>query len=119
MSYRENNFVAAIALAHAAETIKVFRMNACDWYAAATADDAIRAMAGWNGYPETPEGIALLCRDHEVQPVELTDEEMNLTQFALIDGDEQYIGRISFRERLDEMLLDGEEFPTFFASTEY
>jgi hypothetical protein len=119
MSIHANTFVASIMREHAARTVKVFKINACDWYAAASADDAIRAMADWNGYNETPEGIALMCRECEVYPVELTDDEMNMTQFALIDGDEQYIGRISFRERLDEMQMDGEEFPTFFASTEY
>jgi hypothetical protein len=101
------------------EAIKVFRMNDCDWYAGETAEDASRAMAGWNGYAETPEGIEQAKKELTINPVELTPEEMEGTQFAYVDGDDHYIGRMCFRERLAEMIADGDEFPSFFASTEY
>lgn len=119
MSIRENTFAGVVMMAHLAQTIRVFKMNNCDWFAGETAEDAVRAMAGWNGYPETPEGIAQARAELTINPVELTEDQLAMTQFALIDGDEQYIGRISFCERLDEMIRQGEEFPTFFASTEY
>lgn len=101
-------------------TIKVFKMNDCDWYAGASAEDAKRAMAEWNGYPSTPEGVAEMCEEFSADPVELSAEEMNQCMFTEDAVEEHGWQReLSFRERLAEMIADGDEFPSFFASTEY
>jgi hypothetical protein len=100
--------------------IKVFQMNDCDWYAGATADDAIRGMAENLCYDTTPEAIAEMCEEYTVEPVELTAEDMERTMFS--DEDEDGTpGQVtrSFRAQLDAMIAAGDEFPYFFASTEY
>ncbi len=95
--------------------LKVFKMNDCDWYAAENVEDAKRAMAEWNGYAPTPEGIAKMCEEFIVKPVELSAQEMEAERYWLDEAADS--PTISFRERLAEMIADGDEFPSFFAST--
>jgi hypothetical protein len=100
--------------------IKIFQMNDCDWYAGATADDAIRGMAENLCFETTPEGIAEMCKEYTVEPVELTAEDMERKMFVDLDedGTPDTVER-SFRAQLDNMIASGEEFPCFFASTEF
>jgi len=100
-------------------TIKIFKMNDCDWYAGETPEDAIRGMAEWIGYETTPEAIAEMCAELTVKPVELSDAELDQTMYEEVDGPMPFSQKLTFRERLAEMLVDGDEFPSFFASTEY
>jgi hypothetical protein len=102
------------------QTIKIFAMNDCDWYAGTTAEDATRGMAENLGFETTPEAIAEMCEEYTVKPVELSDEDLERKMFA--DDDEDGAkGSVerSFRAQLDNMIATGEEFPCFFASTEF
>jgi hypothetical protein len=100
--------------------IKVFAMNDCDWYAAETLDDALRAMAELYCFPPTPEGIADMRKEYEVnEPSELSAEAMARMTFQEEDEDGSGAEMKSFRVKLDEMIAGGEEFPCFFASTEF
>jgi len=86
--------------------IKIFQMNDCDWMAAATAEEALKE------YREH------YCGD-ELEPddplVELTVEQMAVMEYY----DEETGETRSFQEQLNLMILSGEVFPTFFASTEF
>ncbi len=90
-------------------TIKIFKMNDCDWVAAETINEAILCIAESSGMPEAE--IEALKASEEY-PQEVSDVELDRLQFA-----EGPIKR-SFREELRARLVDGEEFPQFFASTE-
>jgi ribosomal protein L16 Arg81 hydroxylase len=89
--------------------MKVIQMNDCDWMAAETVEQA------------TDEYIAKYGGDeHELaedQPTELSDEAMNCLMFNACD--EEPPTKRTFREQLDKLIADGQEFPCFFASTEY
>ena len=95
------------------EFIKVFKMNDCDWYAGATADEAKVAMAEWNGYPGTPEGVAEMCKEFTVDPVELSAMLMNGTKFVEDDGSGNTGRCLSFTERRRRWLRTVMNFPAF------
>jgi hypothetical protein len=102
--------------------IKVFAMNDCDWYAAATAEDALRGMATALCFPDGPQGIADMRNEYDVgDPVEVSAADMERLRFRFLDEDGETVPESSttFRERLAEMVRDREDFPCFFASTEY
>jgi len=103
--------------------VKLFKMNDCDWYAAETADDALKAMTETLCYEATPESVAAMRKDYDVsEPVELTDEDMKRLVFCddLENGAPDFEGsRRPFAEQLALMVAAGVEFPCFFASTEY
>jgi len=81
--------------------IKVFKMNDCDWWAGATLEECVA------DYPD---------EDTIEEPAELTDEEMN----EFIYAEDHYCDtQKSFRQKLEEMVKAGEQFPRAFASTEY
>jgi hypothetical protein len=100
--------------------MKIFAMNDCDWYAAETLEDALKAMAKNLACEATDEGIAEMRNDFDVdEPVELTDEDMDRLKFREEEEDGTLgVAMLTFREKLDEMIADGDEFPCFFASTE-
>lgn len=100
--------------------IKIFAMNECDWYAAATPEEAKRGLAENMGY----ESVKAMYEDWAIEgePHELSDWDLDRLRVKCEaedggydpDGEEQ-----TFRARLAEMVADGEEFPCFFASTEF
>jgi len=90
--------------------IKVFAMNDCDWMAAAaTLEEAVA------------EYKANFCGDLDEGdlPRELTSDEMDELIFRETGPDEEPLEKKSFRAKLNEMIAEGEEFPCFFASTEF
>jgi hypothetical protein len=54
----------------------------------------------------------------EIEPMELTDEEMNALIFVDDPGNTSGASR-SFAEQLGRMIAEGATFPCFFATTEY
>lgn len=88
------------------EGIKVFRMNDCDWMAAASLDEAVKSYRTFTGHECEDAG----CCDN---PREVTDAEMGKLLFSDEDGT-----RRTFREQLDREVSAGSKFPAFFASTE-
>lgn len=88
-------------------SIKVFRINECDWMAAETLEAAIASHTNITGHECEDEG----CCDG---PRELTDAEMDTFIFADEDGSHR-----TFREELDRQIAAGVTFPAFFASTEF
>ena len=99
-----------------AQEIKIFAMNDCDWYAAESVEDALKAMAEVWSYKTTPEGITAMQQDFSADhPEELHDKELDLLNYR----DEDEISVRTFREQLAQMIADGQKFPCFFASTEY
>jgi hypothetical protein len=101
--------------------MKIFTMNDCEWYAAENLEDALKAMTEEVGCETTPEGIAALREDSDVDdPGEISDESMdNLTYTDDSGLPEGGIIKRTFREQLAKMIADGCKFPCFFATTEY
>ena len=100
--------------------IKIFRMNDCEWYAAETAEDALKAMADNLCFEVTPEGIAAMRKEYEVgEPIELTELYLDRLRFNRTNEDGETEETCTYREQLASMIADGEDFPCFFASTEY
>lgn len=102
--------------------MKIFKMNDSDCYAADTMEEAVKAMAENLGFQTTSEEIAAMRAEYGVEePVELTDEDLGLLNFVdeEEDGSNSADSKRSFREQLALMIESGEEFPCFFASTEY
>jgi hypothetical protein len=88
--------------------IKVFKMNDCDYYAGETLKDCVEECARDSG-----ESV------HDIleEPVEeLTLDELNDLTFIEDDEPEKFC---SFRQHLDELIVEGAVFPRIFASTEY
>lgn len=87
--------------------IKIFRVDDCDWYAAETEEEAIQAAMADSGesreyYEEEKQG-------------ELSAETMLSYKFTEEDGNE---AEKTFRQKLDEMIAEGQSFPCCFACTE-
>jgi hypothetical protein len=100
--------------------IKIFAMNDCDWYAAATPEEAKRYMAENLSY----ESVEAMYADGviEGEPCELSDADLDRLKFKDLGEDDSYDPdgeEQTFRARLAEMVAAGDEFPCFFASTEY
>lgn len=88
--------------------IKIFCLDDTDWFAALTLDEAKDSAVNNFGRE----------RD-EVDAgdwYEMTGDEMDRFVYSY---DEDPPRKATFRERLREMITDGERFPEFFASTEY
>lgn len=94
------------------DTIKVFKLNDCDWWAGSDLDSVVAA------YKEQTGEDAELDNPHE-----LNDAAMHKLKF--VDGDDPINadgtpgGEITFRDELDIMIRRGDSFPCFFASTEW
>jgi hypothetical protein len=91
------------------QEIKVWKVNDCDWMAAATAEEATA------GHKE----LGMDCDDDPAEPSALTEEDMQRLVFQDEDNTTGEVTRRSFREQLDKMIAEGEKFPCFFASTEF
>ncbi len=90
-------------------TIKVYAMDDCTWYAAESLESATAAYKADVGH------------DDDLDPNELTDEQMDRLQFT---DDEPgapptECGKRSFREQLVKEVANGTKFPCMFACTEY
>lgn len=92
--------------------VKVYRMNDCDWMAAANMDEAkaayLQDFAGGLTAEEAFEGV-----------YELTDFDLSRMKYTRTEDDGEPIGKITFRQELDLMIVSGTKFPNFFASTEF
>jgi hypothetical protein len=97
--------------------IKIFAMNDSDWYAGATEADALQAMAETLCFDDVEECRAEHCVDGPI--VELDDEDLDTEMYVDEDEDGRRGDRRTFREQLQIMIDSGEEFPVFFASTEF
>jgi len=86
--------------------MKIFAMNDCDWMAAEDAESAKSAYISDDG------------EDSDQPPIELTDEEMDKFRFADEDvrDPEKWP---TFRQDLQRRIASGQEFPQFFASTDF
>lgn len=84
-------------------------MNDCDWMAGESAEECLlEYKANFTGNYDGDEPLA---------PLELTEEEMKTLRFQ--DNDLFPAVSRSFGKQLQNMIKNGEKFPTFFASTEY
>ena len=88
--------------------IKIFSMNDCDWVAARSLEEAKKYYREkhWSGDDS----------DQTVfdDPHELDGSAMNRLQFSDDDGSKR-----TFAAQLALLIAQGQEFPCFFASTEY
>ena len=87
--------------------MKVFNVDENDWYAG-----------------ETREEVEAYAQEHadmqgeELGIIELTPEDMTTLRFFMDDDDDEE-DSITFQERLDELIKEGQKFPCFFATSEY
>ena len=82
-------------------------MNAYDWMAGADLESCISVYLREYAHD--------LPRDEALDdPGELSDAEMDWLEYVDPDGE-----RCTFREQLEKMVASGQQFPAFFASTEY
>lgn len=96
------------------EAVKIFQLNPSDWWAGYDLESVIAAFK-----------LEMDLDDSEIKdPHEITDLDMQRLKFA--DGDDPINadgtlgGTLSFRDALNHMIaLDPNQFPCFFASTEY
>ena len=88
-------------------------MNDCDWVAAESEREAIQLYALF-----VCDSVHEYMRDYYEKPRRLTKREMELTYF-IKDSDEglRCGEHLTFRQYLNEIIAEGTEFPTFFAST--
>ena len=86
--------------------MKVFAMNDCDWMAGESLESVTAAYVSDYG------------EDSDDPPVELTDSEMDRFRFAdeEVEDPEEWL---TFRQELQRRVDAGQEFPQFFATTEY
>ncbi|MGH7935832.1 MAG: hypothetical protein ACREF8_02345 [Chthoniobacterales bacterium] len=89
-------------------SLKVYAVGECDWFAAEDVEGAKAAAAKFYGDAET------LDEAMESGIDVLDDADMDRLRFVREDD-----SRVTFREQLAQMVADGEEFPCFFASSEY
>ena len=89
--------------------IKVFQVDEATWMAAETVTEAVTCfIKDYDGDPEAVE---------EFGPLELTPED--LERLTIMDDDEPGQWSQTFAAALAQMIANGVEFPTYFASTEY
>jgi hypothetical protein len=90
------------------DEIKIFGMNDCDWVAARTIEEArdfYRTFVGKAAFEEYEEEG---CEPHE-------EQRINNLPYT----DDEHPQPITFAEQLQRMIASGEQFPAFFATTEY
>lgn len=95
--------------------MKIFNMNDCDWWAGENAEECLEGMKNFSGYGE--DEIKDMIEDG--YPVALTEEEINRLKFVPDPYDSPNEGVRTFKEELRRMIDAKEQFPCFFASTEY
>lgn len=94
------------------QTVKVFQLNDCDWWAGHDLESAIAS------FKEEMMTTDDCLRD----PHELSSEDMERLKFFdgddPVNADETPGGILTFRAALDRLIKRGEKFPCFFATTE-
>lgn len=90
--------------------VKVFQMNDCDWYVGATAEECVKKII------QDTESNDIVDDGY---PIELSDEEMNSIMFTHLNYGDRPDYKITFAERLKEMIEEKADFPCVFATTEY
>ena len=100
----EMDFREAEKIQKSMETIKIFMVDEYDWYAAETEEDAIK---------KAMEELELEKDDFD-RNTEVSEEKMN--NLIFLEEDEP---RKTFRKKLNEMIVAGEKFPCFFATSEH
>ena len=91
--------------------MKIWKMNECDWVAAETLKDAKKALADTFGctIKETED------EPYFEEPHEIAEEEYD--KLKIMNEERKEV--CTFREELERLQKDGENFPRMFASTEY
>lgn len=96
-------------------TLKVWQVTESEWFAAATAEDAVKA------YQEYAKGCygdgTLAYQEQEELRREFGEpglSDMDRLKFTDEDGTVR-----TFREELDRRIADGDDFPAFFATSEF
>jgi len=92
-------------------TIKIFRVNECDWYAAETGEQAMQAVRESEMYSE--DELEEFARDG--YPEEIPDADLDTLKLREEDGEEKY----TWRQALANMIANGDYIPGMFCSTEY
>jgi hypothetical protein len=91
-------------------------LNDCEWYAGEDLESCIKYyFEEALGEPDTPKNR----EDYLEEPCEEVPEEaMNRMRFVDDDG---LVGETTrtFREQLDHLIANGQQFPMMFATTEY
>ena len=87
--------------------IQVFMVDDYMWYAAESSEQAIEAAMSDAGCDRED-------LDEEIYPI--SEEGMN--RLIFVEDDEKETKK-TFRQKLDEMIAEGDKFPCIFASTEY
>jgi SpoVK/Ycf46/Vps4 family AAA+-type ATPase len=83
-------------------------MDDCDWYAAASKEDAIAAY------------IEQVGEFDDSDMYQLSDEQLDRLEYTDADENENPTGeKRTFREQLAREVAAGTQFPCLFASTEY
>lgn len=82
--------------------VTLFEIGEEEWYAACTAEEAIAQFEADTGISVSEEGY----RVSEVTPD-------RLDRLTFVDDDER---RMTFRQRLRDLIASGQEFPVAFAS---
>lgn len=98
----------------ATRSIKIFEMNDCEWWAAATLKEAI------SDYKKTCHCNDAIFADLCPDPIEtLGDRALDGKMYTRAEEEGAPTGKISFRRQLEIMVASGCEFPCMFATTEY
>lgn len=97
------------------KTIKVWQVTEIEWVAAATPTDALRAYAEYSDmvYGKNSEEAEEQLREFG-EPQELSPESMAHYSYAG-EGEEP----LTFAEELHRRIDEHQEFPQFFATSEY
>lgn len=92
---------------------KVFQLNHCDWWAGYDLESVKTAYLAEMEFDESE-----MKNPHEVS-------DLDMERLKFVDGDDPINadgtlgGTQSFREQLNIMVARGQQFPCYFASTEY
>ncbi len=96
--------------------IKIFECGELEWFAAASAEDALKAMVEeWGGSDSTAQDMRDEYLDGE-DPIELSDAGLDAMTYFDTDENGDPMSRRSFRAELDRRIAAGVEFPEHFAS---
>lgn len=90
------------------EKIKIFKLNDCDWWAGSDLESVKADYLKTTGETELDDTFD--------EPYELSDALMERLKFRRDDDNHT---EVTFKEELARQIAEGQEFPCFFASTEY
>jgi len=94
--------------------IKIFRLNDYEWYAGETLQECIDWLMKATKYDKDSD-LHFGEDDFVDDPSELTEEQMNTLMFY----DEDTDTKMTFRQRLDKLIAEGETFPCPFAGSDW